>query len=67
VFAICQAKDVEVVIINHGEDTTFEQELAGDVLEIITVFSAKLYGSRSHKNQRLLAGVRSALKEAQCT
>jgi putative resolvase len=67
VFAICQAKDVEVVIINHGEDTTFEQELAGDVLEIITVFSAKLYGSRSHKNQRLLAGVRSALKEVQCT
>jgi putative resolvase len=66
VFAICQAKDVEVVIINHGEDTTFEQELAGDVLEIIAVFSAKLYGSRSHKNQRLLAGVRSALKEAQC-
>jgi excisionase family DNA binding protein len=67
VFAICQAKDVEVVIINHGADTSFEQELAGDVLEIITVFSAKLYGSRSHKKQKLIAGVRSALREAQCT
>jgi putative resolvase len=67
VFAICQAKNVEVVIINHGEDTSFEQELAGDVLEIITVFSAKLYGSRSHKNQKLIAGVRSALKKAQCS
>ena len=66
-FAICQVKDVEVVIINHGADTSFEQELAGDVLEIITVFSAKLYGSRSHKNQKLVAGVRSALREAQCT
>jgi putative resolvase len=67
VFAICQAKDVEVVIINHGENTSFEQELAGDVLEIITVLSATLYGSRSPKHQKLIAGVRSALKEAQCS
>jgi putative resolvase len=29
----------------------FEQTLAKDVLEIITVFSAKLYGSRSHKKR----------------
>ena len=67
VFAICQAKDVEVVIINQGEDSTFEEDLAGDVLEIMTVFSARLYGSRSHKNQKLIAGVRSAIKEAQCS
>ena len=40
----------EVVILNQKEKT-FEQELAGDVLEIITVFSARLYGSRSHKNK----------------
>ncbi|NVZ11819.1 IS607 family transposase, partial [Allochromatium humboldtianum] len=47
VFAICEAKQVEVVILNQGEDTTFEEDLASDVLEIITVFSARLYGSRS--------------------
>ena len=47
VFAICEAKNVEVVILNQGEDTTFEEDLAKDVLEIITVFSARLYGSRS--------------------
>ena len=32
VFAICAAKHVEVVILNQGEDTTFEQDLAQDVL-----------------------------------
>lgn len=66
VFAICEAKDVEVVILNKGEDTTFEEDLAKDVLEIITVFSARLYGSRSRKNQKLLDGVRQAVEASQC-
>ncbi len=65
VFAICEAKNVEVVILNQGEDTTFEDDLAKDVLEIITVFSARLYGSRSRKNQKLLDGVKKAVEEAQ--
>ncbi len=64
VFAICEAKHVEVVILNQGEDTTFEEELAQDVLEIITVFSARLYGSRSRKNQKLLDDVTHAVEEA---
>lgn len=63
--AICQARQVEVVIINHGEESTFEEELAGDVLELMTVFSSRLYGSRSHKNQKLIDDVRAAVKEAQ--
>ena len=64
VFAICEAKKVEVVILNQGEDTTFEEDLAKDVLEIITVFSARLYGSRSHKNRKLLDGMRKSVEEA---
>jgi putative resolvase len=64
VFAICEAKHVEVVILNQGEDTTFEEEWAQDVLEIITVFSARLYGSRSRKNQKLLDDVKHAVEEA---
>jgi putative resolvase len=63
VFAICEAKQVEVVILNQGADGAFEQELAKDVLEIITVFSARLYGSRSHKNQKLIESVRKAVQE----
>lgn len=66
VFAICKAKHVEVVILNQGQDTTFEEELARDVLEIITVFSARLYGSRSRKNQKLLDSVRRTVEAAQC-
>jgi predicted site-specific integrase-resolvase len=58
VFAICEAKNLEVVILNQGEDRTFKEDLAKDVLESITVFSARLYGSRSGKNQKLLDGVR---------
>lgn len=61
-FAICEAKNVEVVILNQGEDTPFEEDLAKDVLEIITVFSARLYGSRSHRNQKRLDGVRRAVE-----
>ena len=64
VFAICEAKGVEVVILNQGEDATFEEDLAKDVLEIITVFSARLYGSRSRKNQRLLDGMKKAVEES---
>jgi len=66
IFALCEAKQVEVVILNQGEDTTFEEDLAKDVLEIITVFSARLYGSRSRKNQKLLNGVKKAVEDASC-
>ena len=62
IFAICEAKQVEVVILNQGEDTTFEEDLAKDVLEIITVFSARLYGSRSRKNKKLLDDVKKAVE-----
>ena len=54
VFALCEARKVEVVIINQGEEPSFEEELVQDVLEIITVFSARMYGSRSHKNRKLV-------------
>ncbi len=63
VFAICEAKNVEVVILNKGEDTTFEEDLAEDVHEIITVFSARLYGSRSRKNQKILDACRKAVED----
>ena len=65
VFSLCEARQVEVVILNQGEDTTFEEDLAKDVLEIITVFSARLYGSRSRKNQKLLEGVKKAVEDSQ--
>jgi excisionase family DNA binding protein len=64
IFSICEVRQVEVVIINQGEDSTFEEDLAKDVLEIITVFSARLYGSRSRNNQKLINGMRQAVEDA---
>ena len=64
VLAICEAKHVEVLILNQGEDTTVEEALAEDGWEILTGFSARLYGSRSRKNQKLLEGVQQAVEEA---
>lgn len=66
VFVLCEAKNVEVVILNQGQDTSFEEDLAKDVLEIITVFSARLYGSRSRKNQKLLEAVKTAVEASPC-
>lgn len=65
VFALCEVKQVEVLILNQGEDTTFEEDLAKDVLEIITVFSARLYGSRSRKNQKLLDDVKKVVEDSE--
>ena len=63
VFALCEIQGIEIVIINKGEQPSFEEELAKDVLEIITVFSARLYGSRSHKNKKLMEQLKKAVKE----
>jgi excisionase family DNA binding protein len=64
VFSLCEQKEIEVVIINKAEEFSFEEELAKDVLEIITVFSARLYGSRSRKNQKLILGLKEAIDVA---
>ena len=67
IFSICEAKGVEVLILNKGDDTTFEEDLAKDVLEIITVFSARLYGSRSHKNKKIIESMKKAVENADRT
>lgn len=63
IFALCEAKQIEVVIINKGDEVSFEEELAQDVLEIITVFSARLYGSRSKKNKKLIEAAKILIHE----
>jgi putative resolvase len=60
VFSLCESFGIEVIIINAKEESSFEDDLVQDVLEIITVFSARLYGARSRKNKKLL----DALTEA---
>ncbi len=60
IFALCEHFGVEVVIMNKSEETRFEDDLVQDVLEIITIFSARLYGARSRKNQKLLQSLKEA-------
>ena len=61
-FTLCEIFGTEVIIINRTEDSTFEEDLAQDVLEIITVFSARLYGSRSHKNKKIVQQLKEVAK-----
>ena len=53
VFRICELKGIEVVIINKSKQPSFEEELTRDVMEIMTVFCAKLYGRRSHTSKKM--------------
>jgi putative resolvase len=62
IFSLCEQFGIEVVIINSSEGTDFEDDLMQDVLEIITVFSARLYGSRSRKNKKILEALQDAAK-----
>ena len=50
---LCSIYNVKIEIINHTEDKTYEEELVEDVLSVITVFSSKLYGSKSHKSKKI--------------
>ena len=78
VFSLCEHFSVEVIIINASDDSTFEEDLANDVIEndviendviekdvieIVTVFSARLYGSRSQKNKRVMERLQEVVKE----
>jgi len=53
-FNICQHHGTKVIILNAVENKSFESTLAEDVIELMTVFSAKLYGKRSHRNKKQL-------------
>jgi hypothetical protein len=56
-------QNIEIVIINKGEPPSFEEELARDVIGIIAVFSARLYGSRSRKPKLLLGELTEGKKD----
>lgn len=63
IFEICKYHNVEIVIINDDEAKTYEEELVEDVLSVITVFSAKLYGAKSHKNKAVVDNAKKLFAE----
>jgi excisionase family DNA binding protein len=55
IFKLCELHKVEIEIINKDDEKSdFQKELVEDVLSIISVFSEKLYGQRSHKNKKII-------------
>ena len=65
VFRICELKGIEVVIINKSKQPSFEEELTRDVMEIMTVFCAKLYGRRSHKSKKMAEEIDKIVNDEQ--
>ena len=63
VLALCEHFATEVVIINATASSSFEEELAEDVMEIVMLFSARLYGSRNEKNKRIIDQLREIAEE----
>jgi putative resolvase len=47
--AFCERHGTEIVVIN-GQCLSPNEELVRDLMAIVTVFSARLHGLRSHKN-----------------
>jgi putative resolvase len=54
-FRICEFFRIEVVVLDAVADVPREQQLTEDLVEILTVFSSRLYGSPSRKNLRTVA------------
>lgn len=52
VFELCHHFGVEVIVLESPSEQSFETELAADVIELMTVFSSRLYGRRSHQNRK---------------
>jgi hypothetical protein len=55
IFNLCQYFNVNVIILEQKLEQSFEMELSSDVIELMTVFCAKLYGKRSHSNKKIVA------------
>jgi putative resolvase len=49
---ICQAMNVQVILVDDSRESSSASGLAKDVLALITVFSARLSGARSHARRK---------------
>ena len=51
---LCIKNNVNLILVNQTTDIPYEKKLTDDILSIITHYSSKLYGSRSHKNKKIV-------------
>ena len=54
---ICTRRQTEFLVLDSSAVTSFEEELARDVITLMTVFCARLYGRRSGRNKKVAASV----------
>lgn len=54
---------VTLTVLSPGETKTAEQELTDDLLALITSFSGRLYGMRSHKQKELVQCAQAMLSK----
>ena len=50
IFWLCRKTGTDITILDQKADVPFEEELAKDVITLMTVFCARPYGKRSNKN-----------------
>ena len=52
IFNICEFYGTKVVVLGEEVVRSFEEQLVADVVELMTVFTARVHGKRSHKNRQ---------------
>lgn len=60
IFALCEGNNTEIVILNRPTEVEPEQEMCEDIMAVITVFSARLYGRRSRRNLKAMEALHAA-------
>jgi len=45
---------VKLTVLRQKEELSFENQLVQDLITIVTVFLAKLYGKHSHSNKKAI-------------
>ncbi|MBS4456296.1 IS607 family transposase [Tuanshanicoccus lijuaniae] len=59
---LCELNGVTLEVVDQSIKTK-EEELADDLIQIVTVFANRLYGSRSKRTRQLIEGVKDVTRE----
>lgn len=60
---LCRHVKTDIKVLLTVQPKTFEEELAKDVITLMTVFCARLYGKRSHRTSKIGTGSKTDLDE----
>lgn len=59
IFDLCRHYETQITILNETHKLDEQLQLSRDVIELMVVFSARLYGRRSHENRKRSAKVKA--------